>query len=569
VIININYDSSVTPQIQAELEPAVNAAVAYYEHVFTNPITITVNVGWGEVDGQTITGGALAESQSDHDTDLSYSQVYAALANDRNTEDNVVAFGSLPASDPTDNPLAQYDTTSAEMEALGLSDSNVGPANDLYIGLNSSVAWTFDPSNRAVSGAYDAIGAIEHEMTEVMGRVGSLGTYDGINKYTILDLFRYASAGERQLSPGLGWFSIDGQNLLKEYNDPRFGGDAGDWNSQYQGDSYGFGATGAISRVTDIDLQEVNVLGYDRRPVTLDNFNGNGVSDILFWNAASGDFTFANMQGSLLSWADIGGSNTAYTAVGTGDFLGDRISDVLFRNNSTGDTWFAEMSDVGLLGAWVEIGGSDTYYSVAGTGDFFGNAIDDILFRNNSTGDTWLEALSDGAFDGWYHIGAADTHYSVAGIGDFLGNGTDDILFRNDSTGDTWIEKISNGSFNGWAQVGGSDTNYAIAGVGDFFDNGTDDILFRNNSTGDTWIEAISNGAFAGWYQVGGSNTSYAVVATGDYYGNGTSDILFRNNNTGDTWYEAISNGAPALSPFTSSSWHQVAVTDTAYKVVT
>jgi autotransporter passenger strand-loop-strand repeat protein len=288
------------------------------------------------------------------------------------------------------------------------------------------------------------------------------------------------------------------------------------------------------------------------------DFLGNGTSDVLFRNDASGDTWFEAMSnGAFAGWNPIGGSDTHYSAVGLGEFFGIATSDILYRNASTGDTWI-----YGVFAGWSQIGGSDTQYSVAGVGDFFGDGTNDILFRNNSSGDTWFEGISAGAFNGWYQIGGSDTQYGVVGVGDFYGNGISDILFRNSSTGDTWIETISDGAFNAWRQIGGSDTHYSVAGVGDFDGNGISDILFRNNSTGDTWFEGISNGTFAGWHQVGGSDTHYAVAGMGDYFNTGTSDILFRNNYTGDTWFEAISNGV-------FNSWHQVGGSDTSYTVKT
>jgi probable HAF family extracellular repeat protein len=288
-------------------------------------------------------------------------------------------------------------------------------------------------------------------------------------------------------------------------------------------------------------------------PTPTDDFDGDGVSDILFRNDASGETWFEAMKnGMFQGWNPIGGSSTTYTAVGVGDFYG---------TNATGDTWIETISN-GAFAGWSQIGGSDTHYSVVGVADFFGNGTDDILFRANSSGDTWIEAISKGAFAGWHPVGGSNTSYAVVGVGDFYGNGTADILFRNNSSGDTWIEAISNGASNGWHEIGGSNTTYSVVGVGDFYGTGTDDILFRNNSIGDTWIEAISNGASAGWKPVGGSDTHYAVAAVGDYFGNGTDDILFRNNSTGDTWFEAISNGA-------SAGWNPIGGSNTGYTVKT
>jgi hypothetical protein len=46
-----------------------------------------------------------------------------------------------------------------------------------------------------------------------MGRSGSLGLNSGA--YTALDLFRYTSPGMRDLRPGAGSFSIDGQTMSR------------------------------------------------------------------------------------------------------------------------------------------------------------------------------------------------------------------------------------------------------------------------------------------------------------------------------------------------------------------
>jgi ELWxxDGT repeat protein len=284
-----------------------------------------------------------------------------------------------------------------------------------------------------------------------------------------------------------------------------------------------------------------------------DNFNSNNTSDILFRNNSTGDTWYEGMNnGAPAGWFQIGGSDTSYGVIGTGDFFGTGTSDILYRNDSTGDTWFEAISN-GVFVDWHQVGGSDTHYAAAGVGDFDANGTSDILFRNNSTGDTWYEAMNNGAFAGWTQIGGSDTSFSVVGLGDFNSDGADDILFRNSLTGDTWYEALNNGAFAGWQQIGGSDTHYSVVGVGDFLGTGTDDILFRNNTTGDTWFLRISNGAF-GWNEIGGSDTNYAVVGIGDYFGNNTSGILFRNNTTGDTWFEGISNGAFGWFPISGSN---------------
>jgi hypothetical protein len=53
-------------------------------------------------------------------------------------------------------------------------------------------------------------------------------------------------------------------------------------------------------------------------------------------------------------------------------FFGNGTDSILFRNNSTGDTWFEAITN-GAFAGWNQIGGSNTSYAVVGTGDFTGN----------------------------------------------------------------------------------------------------------------------------------------------------------------------------------------------------
>ena len=99
-----------------------------------------------------------------------------------------------------------------------------------------------------------------------MGRTQSLSAISGYD--SPLDLFRYSSAGVRDLLPGAGSFSINGTTMLQTYNNPTTGGDAADWASSVVGDSFGSGRAGVASLVSAVDLQEMNVLGYTRASLT-------------------------------------------------------------------------------------------------------------------------------------------------------------------------------------------------------------------------------------------------------------------------------------------------------------
>ena len=272
LVIHVSYDSSVssaTATEQSGLQAAVNSAVSFMEGMFTNSVTITIAVGWGEVGGQTISGpGAVAASTSTGN-DLSYSALSSALKSTYSaggSQYQSQAGAALPGSDPTGSTVTMdFYVSQAQEKALGVALFGGGTTPDGSIGLAALSNWNFGTAGvRAIGGQYDAIGAIEHEISEVMGRVGSLGTLFGSGIYTPLDLFRYSGPNSLTPSSGSGSFSTNGQSLAQPFNDPfTAGGDAGDWSSTVSGDAFGYSTTGSAELVSATDLQVMNVLGWN------------------------------------------------------------------------------------------------------------------------------------------------------------------------------------------------------------------------------------------------------------------------------------------------------------------
>ena len=262
---NVTYDSSVTSQSQSfqnMFHTAVNAALAFYQSEFTNNITVNIDFAWGSTGSN-----AVAENSFYYQT-YSYTQIVSALKASGKSADDSAAYLTLPATDPTGSGHS-YALTTAQAEALGLSVGFTPPYDD-FVELGSGYSWTFDPNNRAVPGEFDAIGALEHEISEgVFGRVGSLGSASagfGSGIYTPLDLFRYSAPGIHDYSnPGANdYFSIDGTHLLTEFNNHnQYGGDVSDWYPTVQGDSFGDAYHGVAGLVTPTDLRELDVLGWN------------------------------------------------------------------------------------------------------------------------------------------------------------------------------------------------------------------------------------------------------------------------------------------------------------------
>ena len=258
--INVTYDASAAGA-PAGFAQAVNAAVQFFDSTISNNITVNIAFGWGEVGGQSLDAGALGESNTNFLTGVSYSQLLSSLAiADAGSPGASGAVQGLPSTPP------YYDSdfwiATAEAQALGLAGSS---GVDGEVGLSSSAAFTFDPNNRAVAGEYDAIGILEHEISEVLGRQLFESSFSSSGQdTTVLDLFRYASANSHAYYNGLGYFSLNGDQLLHQFNDGLSnGGDDGDWATSGTPDSFdAFAQTGVTEAVSTVDLRVLELLGY-------------------------------------------------------------------------------------------------------------------------------------------------------------------------------------------------------------------------------------------------------------------------------------------------------------------
>jgi hypothetical protein len=255
MIINVTYDSSVS-SAPAGFTSTVNAVVQYFQTQFTDPITINIDVGYGEVGGQSLGSGALGESIT-YINSYSYSQLRSALSTDATSTADGTAVASLPSSNPAGT--ANYWVATAEAKALGLAGAS--SSLDGYVGF-SSAPGIFDYNNAdgVTAGQYDFFGVVAHEISEVMGRF-----IMGGSSYTPLSLFDYSAAGVRDMSGAQpGYFSINGGSTNLDSFNSNLGGDLADWASSVGNDAFlAFAKSGVVLPVTSTDLTALDAIGWN------------------------------------------------------------------------------------------------------------------------------------------------------------------------------------------------------------------------------------------------------------------------------------------------------------------
>ncbi len=571
--IVIQYDSSVN-SAPSGFKTAVQVAVNYFDKLILNPISVPILFSYGTIEGQALAQNALGESLTNGNIET-YTQVASLLSAAAISRWDYQSLQALPASDPLNG--GRVWVSDAQAKVFGLGGAGYTDPEDGFVALGSSATFTFDPNNRAVSGAYDAIGVFEHEISETLGRISYLGTgkFEGYSLYSTLDFFRYSGAGVHQFANAAGYFSVDGQNLLTAYNDPSNKADAGDWAAS-DGDAFdAYSLPGVQATISQSDRLEMELLGFQVNWGAHNDFNADGSSDLV-WRHTDGDVSvwLANSGASYSGFTaqDLGIVPSHWSIANVADFNGDGKVDLLWRD-ANGDTglWLSGSSsalnnftklDLGIVpGIWV----------IQGAADFNGDGKADILWRDIQTGDLELWGSNSGsAYSGFtgQDLGVVPMHWNVQQFADFNGDGKADLLWR-DGNGDVGLWLSASGSgFAGFTRLdlGVTPSHWTVQASGDFGGAGKADILWRD-SNGDVglWLSNAGSG-YTGFTKIdlGVVPNFWVIQGVGDFNGDGKADIVWRDTQTGDAgvW---LSNHGSGYAGFTNhdlgvmtSDWHLI-----------
>ena len=229
------WDSSVASAPSGFVQAVIDVA-QYYAKLYSSNIVINIKVGWGEIANSPMASNALGESES-----------YGYVGNDYSLITNALKPHGYTFSAINEPTTAQFWINTAEAKAMGLASGGaVGSSSlDGYIGFSTlsgtGYSWNFNAtvgaSNTGIgTHQFDLQAVIQHEITEVMGRIGMEGQIiNGNATYTPLDLFNFNSPGHLTLSGTGGSFSTNngttGTALGNFNNASTYGGDIGDWAS--------------------------------------------------------------------------------------------------------------------------------------------------------------------------------------------------------------------------------------------------------------------------------------------------------------------------------------------------
>lgn len=282
-----------------------------------------------------------------------------------------------------------------------------------------------------------------------------------------------------------------------------------------------------------------------------DDFDGDGMSDVLWRNSASGQNWLYTMNGAVIETSNHINtiSDLDWDFVGVGDYDNDGDSDIVLRNSTTGLNWMYQM-DGSTIDTSSQINVvADVNWEIVGDGDYDGNGKADILLRNSLTGQNWLYLMDGPTISSSLSINTiADLNWQIAATADFDGNGKSDIWLRNSVTGMNWLYLMDGSTILVSAFVNfvaGSD--WTIVGSGDYNGDGNADVLWYNTATGQLWVYLMDGATInTSAYVTTVADFDWQPVGDGDYDGDGRADILWRNLASGQNLVYRM-NGASVL----------------------
>ena len=472
---------------------------------------------------------------------------------------STMAYGISGQLDSITMTLAPSDPVASITGASPVNYFAAGGSQVVEYNTNDNLGWqsTWGAQYHSVTTTYGAGG----QMIEQVFQGGVADPYyilDNVyNPYTG-QLWEQIQTG----SPPQAFASfITGPEYVTQFNtgnNPNW--DASDWGNAAQvtvtfQDYYATAVSTTPPSIPTPSGSDVSIPPLTSPVAVLNDFGGNGYSDILF-AGPQGDIALWTMQnGVATSSSSLGALTSGWSVVATGDFYGTGTSNILFENTN-GDVAQWKMQNAQAVASTV-VGATTGDWNIVGTGDFYGNGTDDVLFRNaNGTIAQWQ--ISDGHAVAATTVGATTSDWRIAAIGNLSGSGsTDGILFIN-SDGAVADWDVVDGQATSAHMLGQTSSYWSIVGVGDFTGSGEQDILFRGQG-GEiaTWL--MHNGQVTGADEIGMTTADWQVVGIGDYTGNGTDDILFRNTTSSSLATWELNNGHVSQVVnvgATTSNWH-------------
>jgi hypothetical protein len=532
--INLIFDSNAQSAPQS-FRDGMQAAANIIDAAFSDPITINIEVGFGEINGgslpnqSTSEGGFFFQGAVGKGFSEGYSTLKGLLSSHATSANDTTSINSLPSSIPGQSSIL---IGSGQAKALGVLSANNADLDGI-VGMGTNFTGN------------TLIGAALHEITHAMARIGGSIASE--------DLFRFTGVGSRVFNGNIpapaSYFSIDnGATKLANYGQ---NSDPSDFlnDSFTPNDPFDEFISANATALTSLDLEQVDVLGFTLasnqipvvlsptpvRPTNLDSmtagdFDHGGTSDVVVFGTDGTLIIYSNANGAPISASTLGKVGTDFTFGGVGNFFGASAASDFILRGPRGQIELYQVQNNQIAGASA-IGAVGTDWQIVSVADYFQSGTDDFIMRNITSGAMELYRVQSGQLVGASALGAVGTDQEVVGQGNFFNNGTEDLLVEQQGTGALTLYQVKSGQLVGASALGAVGGDEHVVGVGDFNGDGVSDILMQQDN-GTLRFYGIQNGQVANVASIGQVGLNFLPAGVGDFFGNGTDDFMMRSGPT-------------------------------------
>jgi hypothetical protein len=301
---------------------------------------------------------------------------------------------------------------------------------------------------------------------------------------------------------------------------------------------------------------------YEQDPGRSGDFNGDGIMDLLWWSPESNQLYIWLMNSGMVQSVSPSGDGmdiSQWLLVNLADFNGDGVTDLLWWNPQTGETviWLLDQamasgpSDWLIKASWSP-GVMTGNVTLSYLGDLNADGRTDIVWRDYITGQVtiWImgpdgapeqsgpPVLAEGMTDGGKPGGSNSLDWAVRGVADMNADGRDDIVWQHASDGRVVVWHMDVNQAMGLVEYRRNNaTEWRVAGLGDLDGDGLGDLVWRNDVSGQ--VQA--------WLMRGGDPRyeqrdipvsadkpdTWRINAIGDFCGNGCADVYCKSEPEG------------------------------------
>ncbi len=199
------------------------------------------------------------------------------------------------------------------------------------------------------------------------------------------------------------------------------------------------------------------------------DLTGDGRDDILWWHAATGSLWLFGMEGGSINPTTSGAvmaAGGAWVPVKLGDLDGDGLGDILWQNASSGEFYAWRMQGTSVLGmASLGVEGAVpgvTDWAAAGVADFNRDGREDVLLRSASTGELRLWQMHADLSHDDLALDNPGTAWSIVALGDYNADGMADLLWRHTATGEVYLWTMNGNAIADQHSFGNPGNNWQV-----------------------------------------------------------------------------------------------------------